>query len=317
MGACLPRRGDFAALSLLILHPSLASTSRLIPDSSSFRTSLSALCIGHVDHIDSNNSFTVVTLSVKIKYPLSLLEVYTITYFPKRFLIQRNHAALEYSGGCGKFHDSTAEAAKYMRGSAPVSRPRLRDSEARGSNEIQRAIEQLRVHLRLSPRDIVGLIWRSGINQRANILRAPRGRFFRSPPPPPPPPPLPPPPPFAAAAVAPHLASAYGMAYWSEGRASAAITVLLPGGFCGCTLASFETRSRTALVSASGGTRSRVCVDPDKRYDPADCPRRRQKPRAWVVILVRLPRAGNMGIWFGPSVCPSVAVARPRLLGLA
>lgn len=34
-----------------------------------------------------------------------------------------------------------------------------------------------------------------------------------------------------------HLARAYGMAYWSEGRASAAITVLLPAGFCGCTSA--------------------------------------------------------------------------------
>lgn len=31
------------------------------------------------------------------------------------------------------------------------------------------------------------------------------------------------------------LEMAYGIAYWSEGRASAAITVLLPAGFCGCT----------------------------------------------------------------------------------
>jgi len=37
----------------------------------------------------------------------------------------------------------------------------------------------------------------------------------------------------------------------------------------------FETRSRTALVSASGGTRSRACMDPDKRCDPADWLRRR------------------------------------------
>lgn len=34
-----------------------------------------------------------------------------------------------------------------------------------------------------------------------------------------------------------HLARAYGIAYWNEGRASAAITVLLPAGFCGCTSA--------------------------------------------------------------------------------
>lgn len=33
------------------------------------------------------------------------------------------------------------------------------------------------------------------------------------------------------------LEMAYGIAYWSEGRASAAITVLLPAGFCGCTSA--------------------------------------------------------------------------------
>lgn len=96
--------------------------------------------------------------------------------------------------------------------------------------------------------DIVGLIWRSGINQRANILRVPvmqparRRSFYRrsktiriyiraSAPT------------RRVAAFRPvegflrdgtALRRAYGMAYWSGGRASAAITALLPAGFFGC-----------------------------------------------------------------------------------
>lgn len=93
--------------------------------------------------------------------------------------------------------------------------------------------------------DIVGLIWRSGINQRANILAGPgnaaaarRRSFYR---------------PSktiriyirasAAArrvclprhATRPRRATppAYGMAYWSGGRATAAITALLPAGSFG------------------------------------------------------------------------------------
>jgi len=154
-----------------------------------------------------------------------------------------------------------------------------------------------------SPRDIVGLIWRSGINQRANILPGPgnaagarrrsfyrrrktiriyirareervcvsglcwccaratpesererereRERPFVGPF-------LPGPASSAAAsallrtmpAAASHgaaLERAYGMAYWSEGRAGAAITALLPAGFCGCTSPRPASRSYLPL----------------------------------------------------------------------
>jgi len=151
-----------------------------------------------------------------------------------------------------------------------------------------------------SPRDIVGLIWRSGINQRANILPGPgnaagarrrsfyrrrktiriyirareervcvsglcwccaratpesererereRERPFVGP--------FLPGPAAASAllrtmpAAASHgaaLERAYGMAYWSEGRAGAAITALLPAGFCGCTSPRPASRSYLPL----------------------------------------------------------------------
>lgn len=72
----------------------------------------------------------------------------------------------------------------------------------------------------------------------------------------------------------------------------------------------------TALVSASGGTGSRACVDPDKRRDPCGLAASEAGTPGSVRYFDAASRSREYGDSVCPSVCSSVAVARLRLLGL-